>query len=272
MLMLGETVLSLLIVTYSHDVDYYKTFYCGFVSIFLLEYLHFRSQPHDAEHHAFRRSVNGSIAFIHLMLVYSSALVIFGASYKMLLYEYTYEREANEKTASSYGGTGDIEAGTDKYGQYDEEDGHRNLLSMIIPRMLAGGESAALRFDTDHRQQLIAHFFCGSLALIWFSLDAMSLAHRGLQNSREAYRNSGHPYMFPILLAVRVGLLVWCATLSQYVHDPHLLSLLGLFGIFAQVCLRIAVFYITPRNEEEQEMKAIEKTLAYTAARIRQSG
>lgn len=46
MLMLGESVLSLLIVGVKERDDFYKTFYCGIISIALLENLHFRSQPH----------------------------------------------------------------------------------------------------------------------------------------------------------------------------------------------------------------------------------
>jgi hypothetical protein len=49
MLMLGESVLSLMIVDLSGSNDYVVTFYAGIISVILLEYLHFRSQPHDPD-------------------------------------------------------------------------------------------------------------------------------------------------------------------------------------------------------------------------------
>jgi hypothetical protein len=56
MLMLGESVLSLLIVDVTATSDYYKAFFSGILSITLLEFLHFRSQPHEEDDHALRRS------------------------------------------------------------------------------------------------------------------------------------------------------------------------------------------------------------------------
>jgi hypothetical protein len=47
MLMLGESVLSMLIVDITESAEYYKTFFSGILSITLLEFLHFRSQPHE---------------------------------------------------------------------------------------------------------------------------------------------------------------------------------------------------------------------------------
>lgn len=83
MVMLGESVLSLLIVVVPETADYYTTFFFGIISITLLEYLHFRSQPHDPNDHAMRRSKEAGVAFNALMFVYCGALVILGVSYKV---------------------------------------------------------------------------------------------------------------------------------------------------------------------------------------------
>jgi hypothetical protein len=83
MVMLGESVLSLLIVVAPETADYYTTFVCGIISITMLEYLHFRSQPHDPNDHAMRRSKEAGVAFNYLMFVYCGALVILGVSYKV---------------------------------------------------------------------------------------------------------------------------------------------------------------------------------------------
>jgi hypothetical protein len=53
----GESVLSLLIVVAPETSEYYETFFSGVISITLLEYLHFRSQPYDADDHAMVRNV-----------------------------------------------------------------------------------------------------------------------------------------------------------------------------------------------------------------------
>jgi hypothetical protein len=52
----GESVLSLLIVVAPETSEYYETFFSGVISITLLEYLHFRSQPYDADDHAMVRT------------------------------------------------------------------------------------------------------------------------------------------------------------------------------------------------------------------------
>lgn len=58
MLMLGESVFSLLIVAPLEDPDYYTSFFCSLLTVILLQYLHFKSQPEAADHHAMRRSKN----------------------------------------------------------------------------------------------------------------------------------------------------------------------------------------------------------------------
>ena len=128
MLMLGESVLSLLIVDVTETRGYYRTFFCGIVSITLLEFLHFRSQPHDPDDHALRRSKEGGIAFTFLMQMYSAALVILGTAYKMLLYEYVYEEEA-------------------------EDSSYRRALFSGLSRFLAAGD--APKFDPEDRRQCV---------------------------------------------------------------------------------------------------------------------
>lgn len=83
MVMLGESVLSLLIVGDPESSAYYKTFFCGILSITLLEYLYFRSQPHRPDDHAMRRSKEAGILFNYLMFIYCGALLILGTTYKV---------------------------------------------------------------------------------------------------------------------------------------------------------------------------------------------
>jgi hypothetical protein len=151
MLMLGESVLSLLVVDVNDGFNYYAAFFSGIVSIILLEYLHFRSQPHDPDEHALRRSRYAGVGFYILMQIYSCALVILGTSYKMFLYEFLYEDESvSEDTGTT---------------------GRRSLQNIINQRFLAGSSDVYTRFDTEDRRQRIAYMFSGSLATVWLSLD-----------------------------------------------------------------------------------------------------
>lgn len=124
----AHSVLSLLIVDLADGFKYYQTFYTAATGVILLEFLHFRSQPHNPDEHALRRKKEAAMLFTNLMYVYSIALVILGTSFKMFLFEFVYESSS----------------------------GDRRMLSPLLERLLAGSESAALRFDTDDRRQRIA--------------------------------------------------------------------------------------------------------------------
>eukprot|EP00551_Chaetoceros_affinis_P003707 CAMPEP_0203649562 /NCGR_PEP_ID=MMETSP0088-20131115/22175_1 /ASSEMBLY_ACC=CAM_ASM_001087 /TAXON_ID=426623 /ORGANISM="Chaetoceros affinis, Strain CCMP159" /LENGTH=139 /DNA_ID=CAMNT_0050508013 /DNA_START=1 /DNA_END=417 /DNA_ORIENTATION=+ len=139
MLMLGESVLSLLIVEISDDVpEFYVTFFVGVVSVILLQYLYFKSQPHDPDEHALNRSRFSAWAFAWLIEFYSIALILVGVSYKMLLTEYQY---AEVKEAEV------------------EYDTNYSKSSSILGRLLAGGGTES-KYNMEDRRQRIAYFFC----------------------------------------------------------------------------------------------------------------
>lgn len=86
----GESVLSLVIVdgiARINDGKYYMTFFLGVLNVIFLQFLYFKSQPHDVAHHAMRRSRHAGLAFNFIIQVYSAALIIVGVSYKLLLTE-----------------------------------------------------------------------------------------------------------------------------------------------------------------------------------------
>lgn len=237
-----NSVLSLLIVDVSEGFSYYQTFFAGVLSVILLEYLHFRSQPHDPDDHAMRRKAEAGVAVTLLMYVYSVALLVIGVSYKMLLQEHVYENS-----------------------------GKRRFLSPIVERLLAGGESAALRFDTDDRRQRIAHFFGASLAIVFVCLDGMSLAHKGITASLNRCQcKETHVVRLSVIIMVvfRVALVVFFATLSQYCTDPSLLATLGFVGIVCQLLIRVLGAFMFPPDEDEQEDQALDRVAQYLNARI----
>ena len=86
MLMLGESIFSLLIVdVQDKGLDFYLVFYFSLLTVILLQLLHFQSQPHEAELHAVRRDKNRGMLWALLHNVYSLSLVIMGASFTSFL-------------------------------------------------------------------------------------------------------------------------------------------------------------------------------------------
>ena len=242
--MLGESVLSLLIVQ-GQTSDFYKAFFCGIFSITLLELLHFRSQPHDASEHAYRRSVGASIAFTVLNWIYSAALIVLGTSYKMIQYEYVYDGygsggddydDSYSNNNSTLGATYTKSLYEEEYPWYDAAAGGSG------GRMLAGGSGPPIT-DKDDRRQRVAHFFCGSLAIVWFCLDTMTLAHKGISHNVKRCHQARTKFLHVMGVSMfwtRLALIITFATMGLYVKEPLLLSFLGLIGIMVQISLRIA--------------------------------
>ncbi|CAB9525412.1 expressed unknown protein [Seminavis robusta] len=261
MLMLGESVLSLLIVGAQQDYNYYKTFYCGIISISLLQFMHFQSQPHHADDHAIRRKKERGYLFVVMVQIYSGALIILGASYKMMLYEFVYRAEYAK--AAGY--------------EEEEDNGyHRMLLPALgakLQRLLAGGGGGALRFDADDREQRIANFFCGSMATIWFLCDMLILVHKGIKEHMDRCQECEHSkwkklLSVPLLLA-RVGLVAFMATLSLYQTDPSFIAFTGLVGIVAQVILRFIGTALYRKETEEDHFMAELKSQGFKSTEFK---
>jgi hypothetical protein len=254
MLMLGESVLSLLIVDVVESGDYYKTFVSGLVSIILLQYLHYQSQPTDPNDHAMRRSFGAGFVFYWLTQVYSLSLIVFGSSYKMLLYEFIY-RDHEDSVYSSSG------------------NHRRSVIQHVFnkPRWLAASaDSFVSQLDPEDRQQREANFFSGSLAVIFFCLDALSLAHRGIsaQWKRCECADTRIKKIFAwSLVACRVALLSLTASMSQFVSDPEKIATIGVFIILSQLCVRYIGIYIFHAGKDAED-KALERVILYNTSRI----
>lgn len=253
------SVLSLLIVDLNEGYEYYQTFFTGVITVILMQILHFQSHSHDPDKHAMRRSVFSGITYHIIMYVYAAALIILGTCYKMFMFEFEYENEGyndNPEVSSS----------------------HRRMLFQVLlfspqQRSLGGGASAALRFSTQERQERIAHFFSGSLAVVWLCLDLMILAHRGIQDNLARIQETGSLRFGAFAMVfLRVGLILFAASLSQYIQDPTTLSFLGMAGIIGQLLLRACgTFFLPPdeHDQEEQEAVALDRMAGYVAARLR---
>jgi hypothetical protein len=223
MLMLGESIFSLLIVNVNTEGNsFFTVFYCGLLTVVFLQILHFQSQPHDADSHAMRRSKNAGIVWRALQCSYSFALVVLGAAFTFFL------------VAS------------------DESYGRRRL-----DRDLSDTTTALSATD----KQAAAHMFCGSLAIIFFSLDGMILTHLGFDESQDRCVVKGGRMNLKgiFVLGARVGLLVFAATLSQWQTQPKYLSIAGLLLVFAQQGARkLGGIYLSSHHNQAHEAESHE--------------
>jgi hypothetical protein len=225
MLMLGESVFSILIVEIpDNNSAFYATFYEGLLTVVLLQYLHFRSQPDHADHHAMRRSKNAGILWHLLQNAYSLALVSLGSAFTIFLTVFSSEEVEDDATSCRRWLAGDAETVVD---------------GPLCRRWLAGGGEA--KYDADTLKERAAHLFSGSLVIIFFCLDCMTILHLGVKESQErcvcknSKKKNGKGLF---LICLRVGLIVFCATLSQWLTEPEDLAGIGVACVLGQLVLR----------------------------------
>jgi len=233
MLMLGESILSLLIVDVpEEDSEYYGTFFCSLLTVIFLHYLHFRSMPHDADDHAIRRSKNRGMGWVLCKYMYSCALVALGAAFTFFVTSFSYE-------------------------VHDEDDPHRRSVQMTtttttamdlseesIGRFLAGGGGSSIMTSEEFakKEQTAAHLFSISLSVVFLGLEGMSFMNVGLEGSRarvQCPKSLQYDLKGLFLTLVRIGLLVFCATLSQWETNPQALVSLGLGTTIGQIVIRL---------------------------------
>ena len=198
MLMLGESVLSLLIAPQSNGAKYYVTFYTGITAVTMLQYLFFRTQPFVADDHATRRSIPGALLFTEMLNVYSGCLIVFGGAYKLTLDQY------------------------------------------VLEQTLPPGAMVGL-YTLAQRRERIANLFCWSLTISVLALDFMIISHRGFKDNFARFRNpatGGCNFTTTFISIVNLGLMVFTATLSRWVHSLELMSVFGLLVVVLNVLLR----------------------------------
>jgi len=227
MLVLGEIILSLLIVK-GETANHHKIFYFGIVTAIVMQMLHFRSQPHDADAHAMRRHKNAGVLFEQTFAIYSAALIAVGASYKLLLYSVS---------ESDYG-----------------RRLHPHLPNAVEPGvrwLAAAADDSGCGPSAEEKKYLVAHLFSTSMAVVFVCLDIMLLAHVGLKKEVEKCKILGSAsengtekmrYNFKGVLFVflpRGAITIFIATLSQWVKDPSTLAGLGLAAVLCQFITRL---------------------------------
>eukprot|EP00984_Skeletonema_dohrnii_P001134 scaffold351_cov123-Skeletonema_dohrnii-CCMP3373.AAC.2 len=211
MLLLGESVLSILIVPSINTPEYHVTFYAAIVSIVLLQYCHYKYQPHSPREHACRRSLRGGVTHYALMIVYCHALVVVGTAYKMFLTTYEVEDSLKNKDL-------------------------RHLVTTLMSRNLAGAADKTI-FTTVEHKQAVANMFCISMATAWLCLECMWISHVG-RAKYWAFLKTKQGVFCDVLRTIGLFLM---GTISYYTIEPEWVTLIALLGI----CFEIVTTVIT---------------------------
>ena len=243
MLMLGESILSLLIVDVpNEDSSYFATFYFGLLTVMFLQYLHFRSMPHAADDHAMRRSKNRGVGWTIFKYLYSCALVALGAVYGVFVTSFSYEVDETEMHRRSRRTTSMMMR---MLGEPDD----------FSARMLASTGGSLTLEEFNKMEQSAAHLFSIALSIIFFALDGMSFMTVGFEGCKSRVhcsKNLQYNIKGLLLIVCRVGLLVFCATLSQWETDPQVLAGAGLCITIGQIIARkLGLRYLSKNLDNE---------------------
>lgn len=103
--MLGEAVLSLLVVETTELSNYYVTACVGILNVVVIQALKFDNEPSNANNHSLWRGVKAAYVYSLLIQLLSISLIGFGVSFKVMLatiYK-SGDYEDENKPASTYG-------------------------------------------------------------------------------------------------------------------------------------------------------------------------
>lgn len=229
MVMLGESILSLLIVndvtedrTYSRK--YYSAFYAGILSVVLLSLLFYTSQPDIPDHHAMRRTRLSGYLYTWIMQLFSASLIIVGVCYKMILTEYTEEyvnKSQKDTTSSGY---------------------HERTLAAEDSYSSSSYSYSSYTLD---RQTKIVTIFGMAMGFTFVCLDILLFLHSGFVSFEKRCQcpHTGRKrYIVPGLLGFsRIVVIVFMMTSGVYYpflgkySEPYVIAWFGFIAILLQV-------------------------------------
>jgi hypothetical protein len=198
MLMLGESIFSLLIVdVQDKGLDFYLVFFFSLLTVILLQLLHFQSQPHDADSHAVRRNKNRGMLWNLLQSVYSLSLVIMGASYTFFL-------------------------------QYADESGvHRRTLA----------NSSSTNYDSDRIGSAHLYSGALAVVFLSLTIMTI-LHKNYDEIQEQCFMKTEKKYAAALAAIIQIGVVVVAATISQWTLKPKFITLTGLLCVIADLSSR----------------------------------
>mmetsp|Transcript_35245 Transcript_35245/g.38994 ORF Transcript_35245/g.38994 Transcript_35245/m.38994 type:complete len:582 (+) Transcript_35245:26-1771(+) len=224
MLMLGESIISLLIVEGDNESFHHAVkFYSGILSVICLAHLHFRSEPRNKDDHALSRNRSSNYLYTILVPLYSAALTAIGASYKMFLYDFEQQTVDYEERRMLGG-----ESGT----YYDTQSNNNEYL--------------------EKKQQYAADLFSGSMVTVLVCKDLMVVLHHGMHAILD-YAERIPKVRLAVLVYLKYSLVVFLGAMSSFQNDPHFMAIFGLGAILFQEALQRA-FRSSQRKENSPDV------------------
>lgn len=217
--MIGESVLSLLIVETIESREYYIIAGLGCLTVIVLQMLKFESEPSTADGHALWRSTTAATLFSLLIQLLSMSLISFGVSYKIMLTT-VYKAELAAEIAAT-----------------------------IDHRRLAGVPTIS--------DESTATLFCISLLIVLLSLELMLATHKGVTKSYQLLfheietidmKSLNWPLM--MISVFKVCIFTFTATLSQWDTDPTRVTILGFLVVTAMAIVRIVGWGFVHHGED----------------------
>ena len=261
MLMLGEAVLSLLIVDTTESTTYYVVAGVGVLTVILLQAVKFESEPSHAEGHALWRSLNWGVVYAMLVQLLSMGLIAFGVSYKVMLKSIHKESEKKKASyGSDYGSDYGESDGSYGYGEAEESGGYETgdkagYGNEEGNEYKGGGEDYASSYPESRHRFLApsvsttdlasAALFSGALTIVLIALECMTNSHINTHDSLSHFlhpgqwlHEAGGKVKFALFL-FKIGLILLTATLSLWLTEPNQVAIAGFFIVAAFAIARI---------------------------------
>jgi len=122
MLMLGESILSIILTPAVQRRRYFIAFTTGIVTVQIMQLVHFESEEFDPSQHALSRKLRAGRIWLQLMAVYSISLIAFGVGLKAHLYYIVCNDGADYGYGGSFygdGGSSYLSYSSSSYSSYE---------------------------------------------------------------------------------------------------------------------------------------------------------
>ena len=256
MLMVGESILSLLIVETTESRNYYIITTFGVLSVILLHILKVESDPSHAEDHALWGNLRNAMIYSYLLQILSMSLIAFGICFKIFLKDVVKE-EKQQDTGEEYDNDTDEKA-VEGYGR------------MLAPSGNTSDEAAAA-------------LFTAALSFVLVSLELMLLTHNGLKkairrlyheqvesNDDENVQSTRRDKLnIPIIIIaiVKFATILFAVTLNRWTSEPAILTLCGFGIVFIMALTRVFGWaFIHHKKTISKAAKTVTRTFTKTVS------
>lgn len=254
MLMVGESILSLLIVETTESRNYYIITTFGVLTVILLHILKVESDPSHAEDHALWGNIRNAMSYGYLLQILSMSLIAFGICFKIFLKDVLKE-EQKEDAVEEYGSG---QKAVEGYGR------------MLAPSSNTSDEAAAA-------------LFTAALSFVLVSLELMLLTHNGIKkairrlyheqvgiNDDENVQSSRQDKLnIPIVIiaVVKFATILFAITLNQWTSEPAILTLCGFGIVFIMALTRVLGWaFIHHKKTITKAAKTVTRTFTKTVS------